>query len=130
MLRFLILILLASQPLFAQLPDTLRNAVFTRYYGNKPANLEFLNLKENIDSLAIQIWADRSKNAASHDFSFNFLDPDFPEFTASLAYRFHADYGNLAEFQNFFRWVRRFDTRRFVLINIASQQLTFYEDNI
>ncbi len=118
---FLLPFILQAQELTEQ-----ERQAFARYYGKKPAHLEFNALTENIDSLYVK----RFLKQSAEEPDLNYLDPDFPEFMASLTYKFHPDYERLREFQNFFRWVRRYTTHRFVLINIAAQTLTVYEQNI
>lgn len=103
---------------------------FETKYGHKPFDLKYINLQEKIDSTLLNSWVQNVKTAKTPDSFLSFLDPDFPEYTQSLKYKFHPDYHHLKEFQNFYRWVGRFNAARFVLINVASGDLTLYENNL
>ncbi|WP_304233946.1 L,D-transpeptidase family protein [Jiulongibacter sediminis] len=130
----LISLLLSAQVVAAQQVSTKEQSLFKlaleSKYGHQPANLRFINLTETIDSTQLKSWVQRVKDAPKPESFLSFLEPDFPEFTQSLKYRFHPDYKRLNEFQNFFRWVQRFDAGKFVLINVASGELTLYENNL
>jgi murein L,D-transpeptidase YcbB/YkuD len=112
--------------------SSLWNTALTAYYGQKPASLDYTEreLKEYIDSVFIDSWVQNVKNSEDPLRFLDILNPDFTEFTESLKYRFHPDYKRLNEFQNFFRWIQRFNAERFVLVNIASQELVFYENKL
>lgn len=111
----------------ARSEDSLFQIALKQHYGVKPKHLSYQGLSERIDSTLLSNWVGNVKNTKDPTPFLDFLNPDFPEFTQSLTYRFHPDYAKLAHFQNFYRWTQRFHAERFVLINIAANELVFYE---
>ncbi len=108
----------------------LKELAFEVKYGKTPKNLSYKKVKENIDSTLVNNWLFNAQKSSKPEMLLNFLEPDFLEFTLSKKYGFHPEYKKLEEYQNFFRWVQRFEHQRFVLINIANNELIYYQDNL
>jgi L,D-transpeptidase YcbB len=106
--------------------EALENLALQMAYGHKPKLLKYQELDEKVDSTIAQQWLNVAKKAKYIDPLLSFLEPDFAEYTASLNYKFHPNYPDLSEFQNFFRWINRFEHNQFILINVASNTLTLY----
>lgn len=109
--------------------ELLEKLAFQSLYGTKPSHISYSSLKENIDSTKIKNWVSVASKAKFIEPMYAFIEPDFSEYTASKTYKFHPNYSRLSEFQNFFRWINRFNLENFILINVASGQLTYYKGN-
>ena len=107
----------------------LKELAFKTAFGHTPEFLAYNNLSESIDSTKLILWLKVANRATFIEPLMNYLEPDYPEYTASKLYKFHPKYKNLGEFQNFFRWLGRFETEQFVLINVAANTLTYYKNN-
>ena len=99
-------------------------------YGHRPKDLNYQKVKESIDSTLIDHWLFNARKSKEPEALLNFLEPDFLEFTLSKKYQYHPDYPKLEEFQNFFRWLQRFEQNKFVFINIATNELVYYQDHL
>jgi hypothetical protein len=107
----------------------LEDLAFQLAFGNKPFLLDYQGLIENIDSTNAKQWIEVAKNSKFIEPLIAHLEPDYAQYSASLLYKFHPNYSRLTDYQNFFRWVNRFDHEAFVLINVPANTLTFYKDN-
>jgi hypothetical protein len=107
----------------------LEKLAFQTAFGQKPKLIVYQGLKENVDSTNINQWFNVARNAKFIEPLLAHLEPDFSQYTASLNYKFHPNYWRLGEFQNFFRWINRFEHKEFALVNVAANTLTYYRDN-
>lgn len=109
--------------------QSISSLAYSAHFGQKPKLLSYNALEEKYDSTNVKQWIQVASKSASLKPLLSHLEPDFAEYTTSLKYKYHPEYYKLAEFQNFFRWINRYQHDTFILINVASNELIFYKEN-
>lgn len=93
-------------------------------FGNEPKCLTFQAISPQIDSSNAKAWV--SSFLAGYT-NLSTLDPQNDFYKNSFKYPFCEK--ELAEFRNFFKWIKKYNKGDFVWVNIPSQELYVFQDS-
>ncbi len=121
-----------------ELPDSLKADFFKKQakllftevaYGHKPAYLQYQSLTEVIDIELIETAISKVEKGASFNKIIEGLEPKLVAFKNLKPYSFVDSLPQLAENLNFYRYLNRFKMNKYMVLNIPSATLTFYQNN-
>lgn len=121
---------------FDAVPDSLlripyyrmAKAFFTEVsYGHKPTYFEFINLKEKLNESRIQAAIYDFACGENLDYLIQRIEAKSADYQAIKPYLPVDSLKNIRENLNFYRWLNRFDLDKFIVINIPSATLKFYQ---
>lgn len=105
---------------------------FQYQYGSPQKLLKYNALTESVDSLKSKEWALKFLFATDELPDLTPLQPQNSTFAFLKLLRnsgVAAGDGSLLEYDTFWRWLQRYPSERFIVINIPSAELTLYEQN-
>jgi hypothetical protein len=102
---------------------------FKYQYGKPHKLLKYNALQEKIDSSKSKEWALMFLFSTDKLPDLSPLEPESTTFRRLKQYRDSTTSKSLTEYDNFWRWLQRYPTEKFIVINVPSAELTLYEQN-
>jgi L,D-transpeptidase YcbB len=99
-------------------------------YGHKPYNLQYSSLKENFEVESIENSIAGIENEAHIAQIFSELDSKNPEYLTLKNLSVIDSLPQLKENLNFYRYLNRFNLKKYIVLNIPSATLAYYQNNI
>jgi hypothetical protein len=93
-------------------------------FGNEPRCLTYQAMPASVDSSNAKSWV---QNFLTGNIDLSALEPQIEFYKNSFKYPYCEK--ELAEFRNFFKWIKKYSKGDFVWVNIPSQELYVFQDS-